>query len=109
REAAEIVSKVKFPVIDLTGKTTVSQTASLLKRCQLLVSNDSGPVHLADALGTPVVSIFTRNQPGINPERWKPVGKSSRTVVTPFKGEISFANKNQVTSEYLELIPAQQV
>lgn len=107
--ADEIMAKVKFSVLNLTGITTVSQTVSLLKRCRLLISNDSGPVHLADALGTPVISIFTRNQPGINPERWQPLGKNSRTVITPFQGEMSFADKNTVSQEYLELIPVQPV
>jgi heptosyltransferase II len=106
---AEIAAKVPFPVIDLAGKTSVGQTVSLLKRCRLLISNDSGPVHLADALGTPVISIFTRDQPGINPERWQPLGARSRTVVTPFRGQMSFAHKHQVSQEYLELIPAKAV
>ena len=107
--AAQIISGVKYPILDLTGKTTVGQSASLLKHCRLLISNDSGPVHIADALGTPVISIFTRNQPGINPERWQPLGKFSRTIMTPFQGEKSFANRSPVSPEYLELIPAQEV
>ena len=106
---AQILSQVKCPVLNLTGKTTISQLVSLLKRCRLLISNDSGPVHVADALGIPVISIFTRNQPGINPERWQPLGKNSRVIVTPFKGEMSFAHKNPASSEYLELISTQQV
>ena len=62
-------------VIDLTGKTSLSQLASLLKRSQLFISNDSGPVHIASALGVPVISIFGRNQKGLSPRRWGPVGK----------------------------------
>src|SRR3989338_1196354 len=38
-KAAQILVQVKFPVVDLTGQTTVSQLASLLKRCRLLISN----------------------------------------------------------------------
>ena len=44
--------------VNLAGLTTVGQLAALLRRCALLVSNDSGPVHIARALGTPVVGIF---------------------------------------------------
>lgn len=61
--------------IDLSGKTTVSQLASLLKRCTLFISNDSGPVHIASCVGTPVVDIFGRNEPGLSPTRWGPLGK----------------------------------
>ena len=67
--ARHIFDAVHGPIFDLTGKTTVGQLASLLKRCRMLISNDSGPVHVAAALGIGVVSIFTRNQGGINPER----------------------------------------
>jgi heptosyltransferase-2 len=63
--------------IDATGKTTVSQLASLLRRCSLFISNDSGPVHIARALGVPVVVIFGRAQPGLSPQRWGPVGKEA--------------------------------
>ncbi|OGS34540.1 MAG: lipopolysaccharide heptosyltransferase II [Elusimicrobia bacterium RIFOXYB2_FULL_49_7] len=41
-----------------TGKTTVKQTAALLQQCRLFLSNDSGLMHLAAALNTPVVAIF---------------------------------------------------
>ncbi len=75
---AVIASKGR--AVDLTGKTTLAEMVSVLRRCHLLVSNDSGPVHVAAALGIGVVSIFTRNQPGINPERWAPLGKMSRVV-----------------------------
>ena len=50
---------------------------SLLRRSRLLISNDSGPVHVAAGVGTSVISLFMRNQPGINPERWKPLGSKS--------------------------------
>ncbi|MFP4472429.1 MAG: glycosyltransferase family 9 protein [Candidatus Omnitrophota bacterium] len=76
----------EIPCHDLTGRTSLSQTAALLKECGLLISSDSGPVHVADAAGTAVVSIFTRNQPGINPERWRPWGAQSRCVA-PEPGE----------------------
>jgi heptosyltransferase-2 len=66
--------------INLAGVTSVSQLASLLKRCQLFISNDSGPVHIASAVGTPVISIFGRNQQGLSPIRWGPVGKKDKVL-----------------------------
>jgi len=61
-------------VIDLTGKTTLLELAGLLKRSRLSVTVDSGPMHLAAALGRPVVAIFRRNPPGVSARRWGPVG-----------------------------------
>jgi ADP-heptose:LPS heptosyltransferase len=53
-----ILAQLKEPAIDLTGKTNLSQLAAILKRCNLLITNDSAPMHLAWALGVPVVAIF---------------------------------------------------
>jgi len=64
-------------VLDLTGKTSVAQMVSLLRRSRLLISNDSGPVHVAAGVGASVISLFLRNQPGINAQRWKPLGPKS--------------------------------
>ena len=81
--ARQIMSDAHVPVLDLAGQTDVGQLAGLLKRCNLLVSNDSGPVHIAAGVKTPCVSIFTRNQQGINPQRWQPLGKFSRVASVP--------------------------
>src|SRR3989304_6567858 len=45
-------------VINLAGKTTLRELASLMERCDLVVTNDSGPLHMAGALGKPVVALF---------------------------------------------------
>lgn len=63
-----------LPVIDLTGKTTLLELAGLLKRSRLLVTVDSGPMHLAAVLETPVVAIFRKNPPAVSAGRWGPVG-----------------------------------
>ncbi|MDP2654862.1 MAG: glycosyltransferase family 9 protein [Candidatus Omnitrophota bacterium] len=107
--AEQMRARVRSRTVDLSGRTTVGQMAGVLKRSRVLVSNDSGPVHVADALGTPVISIFTRNQPGINPERWKPLGPKSGIVVTPFLGQKSFGKKDAVESAYLDLVPVSEV
>jgi heptosyltransferase II len=51
-------------VINMAGETTVMQLAALMARCALLVSNDTGPMHLACAVGTPVVAIIGPTDPG---------------------------------------------
>ena len=48
--------------------------ASVLRHVKLFISNDSGPVHIACAVGTPVVAIFGRSDRGLGPVRWGPTG-----------------------------------
>lgn len=49
---------VRSRVIDLTGRTSLTQLIAVLARADVVVSNDSGAMHLAAALGRPVVAIF---------------------------------------------------
>jgi heptosyltransferase-2 len=76
--ADKIAREIKAKAVNLAGKTSVSQLASILKRCTLFISNDSGPVHIASALGIPVISIFGRSQAGLSPKRWGPLGKHDK-------------------------------
>jgi len=64
-------------MVDLRGRLDVSGLGALLDRADLLIANDSGPVHIAAALDTPVISIFSRNDPGLSPRRWQPLGMRS--------------------------------
>jgi heptosyltransferase-2 len=45
-------------VINLVGKTSLRELALILDRCEIIVSNDSGPLHMARGLGKPVVALF---------------------------------------------------
>ena len=56
--AKEIASSLGGEGVDFTGKTDLLQLAALLERCQLLVTNDTGTMHVATAVGTPVVALF---------------------------------------------------
>jgi len=78
--AQNVIKHMRHPAINLAGKTSVSQLASVLRRCRLFISNDSGPVHIAAAVGTPVISIFGRNQKGLSPTRWGPLGKKDKVL-----------------------------
>lgn len=109
--AKEIISLTENEIINLVGKTTVGQLAGLLSCCDILVSNDSGPVHVAAGVGTPVVSIFTRNQPGINPQRWCPLGEKVRVVSVSLQQSMdkSFKKAKILDQEYSELIATKAV
>jgi heptosyltransferase II len=57
--AAEVLAQMRLPkAVNLAGETTMAQLIGLLARCDLLVSNDTGPAHIAAALGRPTLTIF---------------------------------------------------
>jgi len=70
---ADIAGQVGEGVISLAGKTTIPEWAALLKMSDCVVSNDSGGMHLATAVGTPVVGIYGLTDPA----KTGPLGKSS--------------------------------
>jgi lipopolysaccharide heptosyltransferase III len=57
--------------LDLGARTSLAQLAAVLSRAACLVVGNTGPAHLAAAVGTPVVSLFA---PVVSPERWAPYG-----------------------------------
>ena len=57
-DVAAVSAMMKTPAIDLTGATTVGLLPALLSRASLMMTNDSGPMHIAAAIGTPVVALF---------------------------------------------------
>lgn len=64
RPLAEMIGHhMRTKPIDLVGKTTVKELIALLRRARVLITNDSGPMHLAAALETPVVALFGPTDP----------------------------------------------
>jgi ADP-heptose:LPS heptosyltransferase len=53
------------PVFDLCGRTRLLQLAALAVESDLLISNDTGPLHLAAAAGARVIGIYTCTSPGL--------------------------------------------
>ncbi len=54
----EICEGLPSQVINLAGHTTIRELASLISICDVLLTNDSGPMHIADAVGTPLIALF---------------------------------------------------
>jgi len=80
RDLAEaIVSRMKSPALDLVGRTTLLQLGAVLQRCTTIVTGDTGPLHMATAVGTPAVALFG----AINPDRTGPVGEGHRVIRHP--------------------------
>jgi len=78
----------------LAPRMTLKQLGALLSKCRLVVANDSGPMHIAAAVGTPTVGIF-------GPTSWKlqgPYGKHSMAV---YKKDVACLGCNRLTCEEL--------
>jgi ADP-heptose:LPS heptosyltransferase len=65
----EIQSKMRAPSISLAGRLALDEFAALLALAPLLISNNTGPVHIAAALGTPVVDLYALTNPQHTPWR----------------------------------------
>jgi lipopolysaccharide heptosyltransferase I len=59
----ELRNKANVPIANLAGVTSLSELVALLKAARLVVSNDTGPGHIAAALGVPVVLLFGPTNP----------------------------------------------
>ncbi|MFH1678528.1 MAG: glycosyltransferase family 9 protein [Candidatus Omnitrophota bacterium] len=55
---ADVIQKMNQPVIDMAARTDLRQLAALISRCNLIITNDGGPLHLAVALGIKSISLF---------------------------------------------------
>ncbi|HNX81558.1 MAG TPA: glycosyltransferase family 9 protein [Candidatus Omnitrophota bacterium] len=67
-------------LIDLTGKTSLLQLAALIKRCNILVSADSGPVHVAACTKTATIALFRNDLNGKTALRWGPKAPKSKVL-----------------------------
>lgn len=66
RLAEEIAAVAEIPPVDLTGKTSLKQLAHIIRKASCFVGGDTGPMHLAAAIGTPVVALFGPTDPARN-------------------------------------------
>ena len=72
----EIQALMRGESINIAGKTTLTQLASILHTCNVFIGNDSGPMHLAAAVGTQTVGLYG---PG-DPTRFGPAGAKCQTI-----------------------------
>jgi ADP-heptose:LPS heptosyltransferase len=65
----DIVARMRHAPVDLAGQITFPVLCALIEAADLTVTNNTGPMHIAAALGTPVVALFALTNP---PEQWGP-------------------------------------
>ena len=73
KPAEQIVAKTASPVVNLVGTLSLETLLAVLKQARLFLGNESGPMHMAAAAGTPVVGLFGLTSPA----SWGPVGVPS--------------------------------
>ncbi len=105
----KVARLMKKGCMNLSGRTSVADVASVLKRSKLFISNDSGPVHIACAVGTPVVAIFGRSDRGLSPERWAPSGKTDIVLHKYVGCKKCLAHNCRIGYKCLEAITADEV
>jgi len=106
-DVAAVNGMMKTPAIDLAGVTTVGLLPALLSRASLLITNDSGPMHVAAAVSTPVVALFGPT----SAVRTGPCGVGHRVLATEISCRpcLSRTCHNPVQLECLTRISHEQV
>jgi len=79
----------------LAGEASIGQLIALLEKASLLVTNSTGPMHIACALGTPVVAIFCPRR-GCHPRRWGPLGQGHRVMMADIESCKKCSQKGRV-------------
>lgn len=75
-EVKRVSELMKSQPVNLAGRTEILHLAALIQKADLFIGNDSGPLYIAAAVGTPTVSVFGPTDPNL----LAPAGKSHRSV-----------------------------
>lgn len=80
---ARIAARMREPPLNLAGRTSLAELAALYQDCRLVLGPDSGPLHLAVAVGTPTLHLFGPADPGM----YGPWGdeKRHRVLMSPME------------------------
>ncbi|MBZ9808789.1 MULTISPECIES: glycosyltransferase family 9 protein [unclassified Mesorhizobium] len=77
--AGKVLDAATSPIVNLVGQAPLTTLLPLLGEALIFLGNESGPMHLAAAMKTPVVGLFGLTQPDI----WGPLGVPNRTLQPP--------------------------
>jgi ADP-heptose:LPS heptosyltransferase len=94
---------IRGKVLNLCEKLTLPELAVIYRRCRLLITNSTGPLHLGRAVGTPVLGLFPSN-PGMSPVRWGPYGLPNNVLQPPDDAPINQLDVETVYRKILTLL-----
>ncbi len=101
----DIAARVKARSVVLSGATTIRELMAATKRCRLLLTNDTGPMHIAAACGVPVVAIF-------GPTDWRttaPYGQEQGIVHEPVDCAPCFLRECPIDHRCMTRVSVEQV
>jgi heptosyltransferase-2 len=90
---------------DLTGKTTLGELMDLLAKLSGLLTNDTGTMHLADFIGTPLVAIFGSTEPSLTVPR----GPRSQVIRQKVECSPCFLRECPIDFRCMEEIPMEKI
>jgi ADP-heptose:LPS heptosyltransferase len=102
----EILAKQNPPILlhDLGGKLNLGELAWLLKDATVFFARDTGPAHLAAAIGCPTVVLFAQPSPGMDSRRWRPLGPRVTVLEKPLRPR-PWENRFALARRHFSLIP----
>ncbi|HEY8607713.1 MAG TPA: glycosyltransferase family 9 protein [Noviherbaspirillum sp.] len=103
--------RMRQPAIDLTGRLSLSGLCGLLDRAALLVSNDTGPLHLGLALGTPAIGIYWLSNLAESAPLRQDLHRAamSARVHCPVCGEENLRTRCPHDASFVDLVEVEQV
>ncbi|HTN43415.1 MAG TPA: glycosyltransferase family 9 protein [Nitrospiria bacterium] len=104
RPLAERIARSMGEKAVIAPETDLKQLTALIKRCRLLVTGDTGPLHIAAALGVPTVSLFGPS----DPDRNGPYGRDHAVVRSPIPPATHW-EKKEIGDHWMSAIPVEAV
>lgn len=106
-----VAERMRYPVLDLSGRLSLSGLCGVLERAALVVSNDTGPLHLALAIGTPCVGIYwltnLMESAPLRQHRHRPA--LSLRIHCPVCGVENLRTRCEHDVSFLDDVPAEEV
>lgn len=110
-EEAKVDAVVKASngqAIPVVGKLTIKELGALIHSAKLFVSNSTGPLHLAVAMGTPVVGLYPQHQ-AMSAKRWGPYTEKKVVFVPQRPLDCSVCVENKTPCECMATISVEEV
>ncbi len=106
-EANDFISSLKSPIVNMTGQFSLQDLMVLFAHSRLFIGNSTGTMHLANAVGTPVIAIYGSHYVRHHVKRWCPWNRGGLAIVS--KNECGICVPNACRMECMEKITVEQV
>jgi ADP-heptose:LPS heptosyltransferase len=106
-QAEQIIGYTGDRAINLSGQLNLKELAALLEGAALYISNSTGPLHVAAAVGTPVLGFYPQI-PVMGPRRWGPYTTRARVLVPRKPINCSQCRKRGTPCECMSSIPVNE-